>query len=143
MTREGRGKPETEERLVAAAVQLFSKKWYGTVSVAEICRQASLSNGVFYRYYGGKEALFVEVARLSDAYDGIGEEVVHQARTATEVYFGEATQMRAKAGGLLDALVTGIDGTETAVVASVDAAAMAADCALEADPAASKSVVAE
>jgi AcrR family transcriptional regulator len=54
----GRGRPETAERLVSAAVGLFSKHWYGTVSVAEICRAAGLSNGVFYRYFDGKEALF-------------------------------------------------------------------------------------
>ncbi len=58
MKTESRGKPETEERLVAAAVQLFSRKWYGTVSVAEICRAAGLSNGVFYRYFDSKETLF-------------------------------------------------------------------------------------
>ncbi len=58
MTMESRGHPTTEERLISAAVELFSKKWYGTVSVAEICRAANLSNGVFYRYYDGKEALF-------------------------------------------------------------------------------------
>jgi len=80
MTREGRGKPETEERLVAAAVQLFSKKWYGTVSVAEICRQAGLSNGVFYRYYGGKEALFkVILGRVLDQV----REAVENVRGAT------------------------------------------------------------
>jgi AcrR family transcriptional regulator len=58
MAKGGRGNPETAERLVAAAVGLFSKKWYGTVSIAEICREAGLSNGVFYRYFDGKEALF-------------------------------------------------------------------------------------
>lgn len=67
MTRAGRGNPETAERLVAAAVELFSKKWYGTVSVAEICRTAGLSNGVFYRYFDGKEALFkVILGRVLD-----------------------------------------------------------------------------
>ena len=67
MTRAGRGNPETAERLVAAAVEHFSKKWYGTVSVAEICRTASLSNGVFYRYFDGKEALFkVILGRVLD-----------------------------------------------------------------------------
>jgi len=54
MTRATRGKQATEDRLVAAAVGLFSRKWYGTVSVAEICRAAGLSNGVFYRYFDGK-----------------------------------------------------------------------------------------
>jgi AcrR family transcriptional regulator len=48
----------TETRLLNAAVALFSKKWYGTVSVAEICRAAGLSNGVFYRYFENKETLF-------------------------------------------------------------------------------------
>jgi len=49
---------ETEQRLIDSAVQLFSRDWYGTVSVAAICRNAGLSNGVFYRYFDKKEALF-------------------------------------------------------------------------------------
>jgi AcrR family transcriptional regulator len=53
-----REEPPTDERLIKVAVELFSKKWYGTVSVAEICRAAGLSNGVFYRYFNNKEALF-------------------------------------------------------------------------------------
>jgi AcrR family transcriptional regulator len=51
----------TEERLIESAVSLFSHSWYGTVSVAAICRNAGLSNGVFYRYFDGKEALFRKV----------------------------------------------------------------------------------
>jgi AcrR family transcriptional regulator len=67
MTSKGRGKPETAERLVAAAVACFAKKWYGTVSVAEICRTAGLSNGVFYRYFDSKETLFkVILGRVLD-----------------------------------------------------------------------------
>jgi AcrR family transcriptional regulator len=49
---------DTEKRLVDAALGLFAHKWYNTVSVAEICRAAGLSNGIFYKYYEGKEALF-------------------------------------------------------------------------------------
>jgi AcrR family transcriptional regulator len=48
----------TEARLIEAAIDLFAKKWYGIVSVAEICRAASLSNGVFYNYFPNKETLF-------------------------------------------------------------------------------------
>jgi len=76
MAKEGRGKPETAERLVEAAVRRFSKKWYGTVSVAEICRDAGLSNGVFYRYYSDKEALFkVILGRVLDQVRGVVENV--------------------------------------------------------------------
>lgn len=76
MTGKGRGNPETAERLVAAAVECFSRKWYGTVSVAEICRVAGLSNGVFYRYFEGKETLFKEIlGRVLNEIKGVVEGV--------------------------------------------------------------------
>ena len=78
------GNPEAAERLAAAAVGLFSKKWYGTVSVAEICRAAGLSNGVFYRYYDDKEDLFkVILGRILD-----------QVREALERVEGETPRER-------------------------------------------------
>jgi len=48
----------TSARLEQAAVRLFSTRWFGTVSVAEICREAGLSNGIFYKYFKNKEELF-------------------------------------------------------------------------------------
>jgi AcrR family transcriptional regulator len=73
MTRDPR---PTDERLFAAAVQLFSRKWYGTVSVAEICRAAGLSNGVFYRYFDSKESLFkVILGRVLDQVRAVVEQV--------------------------------------------------------------------
>jgi AcrR family transcriptional regulator len=64
----------TEERLIASAVKLFSVKWYGTVSVAEICRSAGLSNGAYYRYFKGKEPLFRRI--LERVLESIREAVV-------------------------------------------------------------------
>ena len=82
-----RGNPDTAERLVAAAVGLFSRKWYGTVSVAEICREAGLSNGAFYRYFEGKEALFkVILGRVLD-----------QVKAALEFVEGETPEVRVRA----------------------------------------------
>lgn len=48
----------SEEAFISAATVLFSEKWYGTVSVAEICRKAHRSNGLFYRYFKDKEVIF-------------------------------------------------------------------------------------
>jgi AcrR family transcriptional regulator len=80
----GRSNPEAAERLLAAAVELFSKKWYGTVSVAEICRAAGLSNGVFYRYFDDKKALFkVILGRILD-----------QVREALERVEGKTPRVR-------------------------------------------------
>lgn len=47
----------TKDKLVSAAISLFAARWYSSVSVAEICREAGLSNGVFYRYFDNKETL--------------------------------------------------------------------------------------
>lgn len=47
----------TKVKLRDAALNLFSNQWFETVSIAEICRQAAVSNGVFYRYYPNKAAL--------------------------------------------------------------------------------------
>ncbi|MFP4483627.1 MAG: TetR/AcrR family transcriptional regulator [Spirochaetaceae bacterium] len=49
---------ETLPRLRSAALHLFAEQWYDAVSVAEICRRAGVSNGAFYRYFPGKQALF-------------------------------------------------------------------------------------
>lgn len=51
------GEQDTASRLEASAVRLFSERWYSSVSVAEICRGAGLSNGIFYRYFDNKEAI--------------------------------------------------------------------------------------
>ncbi len=59
--KEAQRKAETEERLLRAATALFADKWYGTVSVAEVCRAAGLSNGVFYKYFTNKEELFKKI----------------------------------------------------------------------------------
>ena len=40
------------------------------------------------------KAQLAQVVRLSDTYDATGKEVVRLARTATEVYMGQATQLR-------------------------------------------------
>jgi len=45
---------KTKDRLIESALESFSERWYETVSVAEICRNANLSNGVFYRYFKDK-----------------------------------------------------------------------------------------
>ena len=46
------------ERIREAALELFSSYWFESVSVAQICRHAGVSNGVYYRYYRSKDELF-------------------------------------------------------------------------------------
>ncbi len=56
--------PGSRDRFVFSTIELLSEKWYGTVSVAEICRHAGLSNGLFYRYFQSKEEIFKHILEL-------------------------------------------------------------------------------
>lgn len=48
---------KTPTKLRDAALELFADRWFETVSIAEICRRAGLSNGVYYRYYRDKSGI--------------------------------------------------------------------------------------
>lgn len=52
---------QTREELLSAACKIFSKKWYDTVSVSDISREAGRSNGVFYNYFKNKEDIFLQL----------------------------------------------------------------------------------
>lgn len=52
---------DTRKALIESAASLFSARWYGIVSVAEICRSANLSNGAFYRHFKNKEEIFCAI----------------------------------------------------------------------------------
>ncbi|MGA2479686.1 MAG: TetR/AcrR family transcriptional regulator [Spirochaetia bacterium] len=84
----------TEDRIFYAAVKLFSKNWYRTVSVAAICRDAGLSNGVFYRYYKNKEVLFRKIL----------ENVLEMIRSEVEAPQGSGPRERLRS--LVSALVS-------------------------------------
>lgn len=73
----------TREALLAAAVRLFARKWFAVVSVAEICREAGVSNGLFYRYFRSKEEIFRLI--LESVLKSIGELLAGvRGRTAEE-----------------------------------------------------------
>lgn len=84
MAAAGGRKSDTEGRLVKSALELFSRKWYNTVSVAEICRSAGLSNGIFYKYFDGKEALFRRIL----------EEVIEDLRAVVAGVRGDSPRER-------------------------------------------------
>ncbi len=58
-------------RLLASALDAFSRRGYGDVNVDDICRAARIAKGSFYRHYRSKEDLFFGVVEAA------GEEVVH------------------------------------------------------------------
>lgn len=52
---------DTKKRIMKSAEILFSERQFDDVSIAEICRMASVSNGVYYRYFRNKEELILSL----------------------------------------------------------------------------------
>ncbi|UEJ81350.1 TetR/AcrR family transcriptional regulator [Brachybacterium halotolerans subsp. kimchii] len=49
-----RWKPDARERLVAAAIRLFSEQGYDATTVAQIAEAADLTRSTFFRHFGDK-----------------------------------------------------------------------------------------
>lgn len=49
-------------RLLAAGKEIFARRSYGDVNVEEICKQARIAKGSFYRHFRSKEELFFAAA---------------------------------------------------------------------------------
>jgi AcrR family transcriptional regulator len=51
---------ESRRKIFETAVQLFDKKGYDNVSIAEICEKAGFSTGSFYYYFKSKDQIMEE-----------------------------------------------------------------------------------
>lgn len=54
-------------QLLELGMQLFGSQGYDAVSIGDIAREAEISKGLMYHYFGGKRALFLEVIRYASA----------------------------------------------------------------------------
>ena len=61
---------DTRSRIVAAAMELFWEKGYGSTSIADILGRAGINSGSLYHFFPGKQDLLVAV--LETYRDGIG-----------------------------------------------------------------------
>lgn len=75
---------EVRDRIVAAAVRVFSDKGYHSSTIADVCRQSGLSVGAIYTYFSSKEALFRQSCDLIAArgLDELAERLVGATTTA-------------------------------------------------------------
>jgi len=58
--------PEARERLLGAALELFTQRGYAATSVREICLAAGVTKPVLYYYFKNKEGLYLQL--MEDCY---------------------------------------------------------------------------
>jgi AcrR family transcriptional regulator len=69
--------PDTRSRIIAAAIDLFWEKGYGSTSIADILARAQVNSGSLYHFFPGKQDLLVAV--LESYRDGIGPMLLEPA----------------------------------------------------------------
>ena len=94
-----KGKPSTRDRILEAALRLFSSRGYERVSVTAIAREAGVSRPSFYRYFKNKRDVLLALLRnWHDLMEWIRRSGEPEGRSAWELL---------EAGGLrvIDALL--------------------------------------
>src|SRR5919112_4226764 len=61
--------PTTRDRIIAAAMELFWEKGFGSTSISDILARADVNSGSLYHFFPGKQDLLVAV--LDSYRDGI------------------------------------------------------------------------
>jgi AcrR family transcriptional regulator len=88
--------PQTREKILAAALEVFSSKGFHGATVDEVAERAGLGKGTVYRHFSSKRELFSElirakVAELEEAVTGAIDpraDVLEIIETYLRVYFG-------------------------------------------------------
>lgn len=57
-------KPSTKDKILEAALEIFSHKGFHVATVDEIAERAGVGKGTLYRHFSNKETLFNELVRL-------------------------------------------------------------------------------
>lgn len=75
---------EVRDRIIAAAVRVFSEKGYHRSTIADVCRESGLSVGAIYTYVASKEELFRRSCDLISArgLDELSQRLASAATTA-------------------------------------------------------------
>lgn len=94
----------TKEKIVAAAIEIFSRKGKHGARMEEIAEQAKINKAMLYYYYSTKENLYKEVlsfvvkelfAHIEESFQGIKAGIIDHVkivRTFTEAHFEAFTK---------------------------------------------------
>jgi len=88
--------PQTREKILAAALEVFSSRGFHGATVDEVAERARLGKGTVYRHFSSKRELFSElirskVAELEEAVTGTIDpraDVLETIETYLRIYFG-------------------------------------------------------
>lgn len=113
-------KEEVRERMTSAAEVVFAEAGYGGATMAAIAREAGISTGNLYRYFGSKDDLFYAV--FTDAFAAELLDLL-QHRVASLVQASDLTELDADAAADGEALLSFWVAHREKVIVLLDGAA--------------------
>lgn len=76
----------TKQNLLAAGLEVFSRKGYKATRVEDIARQANVTTGALYHHFSGKSALYIALVEKSSAKaNQLAQQIVEQGGTPATV----------------------------------------------------------
>lgn len=76
----------TREKILAAALEVFSRDGYSAARLEDIAEAAEVTRGAIYHHFGSKEELYIALVKERSAgINKLAEEVLSQEGTAVEV----------------------------------------------------------
>lgn len=94
--RDGRMRPETRERLLEAATQVFAEKGYYAAAVDDIVQVSQTSKGSFYHFFPSKQEIFFALV------DRLSERLISRIEQAIATHKGALHKVDAALQAVLD-----------------------------------------
>lgn len=89
----------TRQRLIRAALELFTTRGYHDTTTAQIAKKAGIAEGTIYRHFHGKQHLVNEIYRAAQRW---AIRIVHERARNLPGESGARAQLTAVAHGLVD-----------------------------------------
>lgn len=102
---------DTREHILNVAFNLFLRKSYKEVTMAELVKETGMSKGAFYHYFESKEQLFLEtinnsVSSLTPDFSNLSKDSLYEFYHQYIVYFHETLNSFKFRGDNLDSDLT-------------------------------------
>jgi TetR/AcrR family acrAB operon transcriptional repressor len=76
----------TKQNILAAGLEVFSRKGYKATRVEDIARQANVTTGAIYHHFGGKSALYIAlIEKSSGRSNQLAQQIVEEGGTPATV----------------------------------------------------------
>jgi TetR/AcrR family acrAB operon transcriptional repressor len=76
----------TKQNLLAAGLEVFSRKGYKATRVEDIAKQANVTTGAIYHHFGGKSALYIALVEKSSAKaNHLAQQIVGEGGTPATI----------------------------------------------------------